>query len=646
MKRIFALVFLGTVFALQAQSDDVLMTVNAKPVSTTEFEKMYTKNLDLVQDKEQKDIDNYLQLFTHYKLELEDAYAKKYDTLSRFKRELNSYRRDLAKKYLSDDEILEKLIREVYDRSQFDVRVAHILIQVSPDASPKDTLAAYKRIEKIYQDAVEGADFGELAQKHSQDPSAKQNKGDLDYMNIFHTVYPFETVAYTTSLGKISKPFRTRFGYHILKVLDKRPAMGEVEVAHIMTRDQNEKMKQTTDAKTRIFEIYNKIKNENGNFEALAKKFSDDKTTAKYGGKLRRFGIRQMIPAFEKMAFSLQKEGDISKPFQTKYGWHIVKFIKKYPVLSDFDKAKEGLRYKVMRGERSKLGKEKLMKRIAKEFPVEMIGSLSKVYSLITDDFFYNKWQIPTSDLNDTVLFSIKNDENIKYDDFFKYIYRRQHKRPTKADDKESIINQLFAQFKNEKLFAYYDAHLEEVYPEFAAIMKEYRDGLLMFYIKSDMVWDKSVKDTLGLKNYYDQHRSDFNMPKKYAVLLVQANDKKTAKKVFKAVKKDNDSKYLKAHFKGLIIKEKEYKADNDYVIKHNLDANKYVMFKENGQYVILKRIQTYPAHIPDFKDAKGMVTNKYQQYLEEQWIEVLQKKYPVHINQQKWEKIRAKYKK
>ncbi len=637
---------LTIVFAVQAQSGDVMMTVNDKPVSTLEFEKMYTKNLDLVQDQEQKDIDNYLQLFTHYKLELEDAYAKKYDTLPRFKRELNSYRRDLAKKYLSDDDILEKLIKEAYDRSKFDVRVAHILIQVSPDASPKDTLAAYHKIEKIYQEALQGGDFGKLAQKYSQDPSAKQNKGDLDYINIFHTVYPFETAAYTTPVGKISKPFRTRFGYHIVKVLDKRPALGEVEVAHIMTRDQKDKVKQVSDAKTRIFEIYNKIKTQNGNFEALAKKFSDDKSTAKYGGKLRRFGIRQMIPAFEKVAFSLQKEGDISKPFQTKYGWHIVKLIQKYPVASDFVKAKEGLRYKVMRDARSKLGKEKLMKRIEKEFPIQMIGSLDKVYSLITDDFFHNKWQIPTSAIKDADLFSIKNDEKIKYDDFFKFIYRRQHKKPTKADDKINIINQLFDKFKKEKLFSYYDAHLEAVYPEFAAIMKEYRDGLLMFYIKSDMVWDKSVKDTLGLKNYYDQHKSDFKLPKKYAVLLVQANDKKTAKKVLKAIKKDKDSKYLKSKFKDLIIKKKEYNADDAYVKKHDLDAHQYVMFKEKNEYVILKRIKTYPAHIPSFKDAKGMVTNQYQQYLEKQWIEALQKKYPVHINQQKWQEIRAKYKK
>jgi len=645
MKRLMLISFLVLTSLVWSQQKQVLMTVNAKPVYTETFENMYTKNLDLVQDEQQKDIDNYLQLFTNYKLELEDAYQKKYDTFPKLQKELATYRKDLAKKYLSDNDVMEQLIKEAYDRMKTDVHVAHILIQVSAEAAPADTLKAYNKIMGIYKKAQKGEDFGQLAQKFSQDPSAKENKGDLGYINIFHTVYPFETAAYNTPVGKVSKPFRTRFGYHIVKVLDKRPARGEVEVAHIVT--MNNKKDSLEDAKTRIFKIYDKLKNHLDSFENLAKKFSDDKRSGKRGGRLRKFGIRQMIPEFENAAFSLQKEGDFSKPFQTKYGWHIVKLIKKYPV-PDFKKARVYLKQKVLRDERSKMGKEKLLKHIEKQFPIKMNGDLETVYQHITKDFFIGKWQIPNDASANKAFFTINNDKVITYKDFYQYLYGRQSRNPATYDQKKHIINTFFERFKKDKLFEYYNAHLEEIYPEFKQTMDEYKHGLMLFNIKSDMIWDKSIKDTLGIKKFFEQNKAKYKLPKRYEVLMVQTNDKKTAKKIAKDLAKGKDKEAIIKKYgnQNILTKQKEYTKKSIASLHNGEIPYKPIVYKEGKQYVVIYVVAEKPAGIPDLNDIKGKVTGDYQNYLEQQWLSKLKKKYPVKINKKNWQKIRAKYKK
>ncbi len=646
MKKILFYLAFSFIAFLQAQKSDELMKINGKTISVEEFKRLYLKNLDLVQDPEQKNIENYKNLFIDYKLELEDAYAQKYDTNPRFKRELKQYRNELAKKYLSDADLMEKLTKEAYERMKTDVHVAHILIQVPVNASPADTLKAYNKIMKVYQLAKKGENFSELAKKYSEDPSAKENGGDLDYINVFHTVYPFETAAYKTAVGQISKPFRTRFGYHIVKVIDKRPARGEIEVAHILTID-NPKIKRvkTQDAKTRIDEIYKKLIDKKDTFENLARKFSDDKNSARYGGKLRKFGIRQMIPAFENQAFALKNPGDFSKPFKSRFGWHIVKLIKKYPV-PPYKEIKDNLKRKVARDERSKLSKEKLYKRIQKQFPVKQITPLKKIYPLINEKFFNNQWKIPGKEWKKQTLFTINNDKNISVYEFFEFIYKRQQKNPKNYVNKKQVINSLFERFKKEKLMQYYDEHLEDIYPEFAAIVKEYKEGLLLFNIKSDKVWNKAVKDTLGLEKFFETHKQNYIQPKKYKVMLAQVNDKKTAKKLEKDFKKNSDLEKIKEKYKdkGLIIKEKIYTSNDKFVQKHQLETKKIVRYKDGNQYVVIKLVEVIQSHIPEMNKIKGKLINDYQDYLEKEWLKELKTKYPVEINQKNWKKLRAKY--
>ncbi len=631
-------------FNILAQENQTLMQLGKRNVSPQEFEQMYVKNLDLIQDPAQKDIDNYLDLFIKYKLELADAYAKKYDRDPKLQRELQMYRRDLAKKYLSDDEIINHLVKEAYNRMKTDVHVAHILVRVAPGASPADTLKAYQKIEAIYKKAKSGTDFGQLALKYSEDPSVKYNKGDLDYINVFNTVYPFETAAYQTPVGQISKPFRTRFGYHIVKVLDKRPARGEVEVAHIMTTD-NRKNTNEADAKTRIYQIYEQLKQNKAKFEDLARKFSDDKSSARNGGRLHRFGIRQMIPAFEQQAFSLKHPGDISQPFKTQYGWHIIKLLKKYPVLP-FEQVQNLVRQKVLRDERSKMGRQKLLQKLNKELPIKVTGKLQTIAKHINRNFFENKWKIPQTPEDKKSLFIINNDETVTYHDFYQYLYKRQRHNPQLIKQKEQIISEAFKNFKNDKLLDYYNRHLEQFYPEFAHIMNEYKHGLMLYAIKKEQIWDKAEKDTTGLKSFYKKNKNKYRLPKRFVILLVQTPQRKMAKKMAKDLRKGlSKNDLIKKYGQyGILTKEKEYTQQNMPV---KLDKqHKTVLQKENNQYAIYHLVQIKPDAVPSLKDIKGQVLADYQNYLEKQWLEQLRKKYPVKINEKVWQQMRAKYKK
>ena len=323
------LVFFLAALSVTAQKDKVILTIAGEPVYKSEFEYIFKKNNDdtLIT---REDLDEYMELFINYKLKVREAEDLGMDTTKAFRRELNSYRNQLAAPYLTDKEVTEELIKEAYERMKEEVRASHILIRVDEDADPEDTLAAYQEIMNIRNQIENGSDFEKTARLLSNDPSVKTNSGDLGYFTVFQMVYPFETVAYNTPVGELSMPVRSRFGYHLIKITDRRPARGQVQVAHIIIVS-NDKMKpeQQENAKKKIDEIYNNIL-EGADFGEMARKYSDDKTSASKGGVLPPFGPGKMIVEFENEVYKLKTPGDISEPFKTQYGWHMIKDTQNY----------------------------------------------------------------------------------------------------------------------------------------------------------------------------------------------------------------------------------------------------------------------------------------------------------------------------
>lgn len=481
---LYLLLFIS-VKIISQETSNVLFNINDEPYYTSEFLKVYKKNNELIQNAQNTDIENSLQLFVAYKLKVKEAKDFGVDTLQSFKRELNGYKKKLVLPYLKDEKVTNKLVHEAYERLQTEVNASHILIFLKPDAIPKDTIAAYNKIIEAQELILAGEEFSEVAKKYSQDPSVAENGGEIGYFTALQMVYPFESVAYSTKKNEVSKPFRTKFGYHILKVNGIRPAKGEVEVAHIM-RNIN-----SANAKVKIDSIYALLQNDPSKFEVLAKEFSEDNSSAISGGKLRKFNSGQMVEAFSKVAFSLKNEGDMSAPFKTKYGWHIAKLLHKYPIQS-FEVLEEELLRKVESDSRSEL--------IGKS----VIDSLLTIYNVTIDkealnQFNTNEWK--TSPENFTKTLVTIEDYKINQREFITYL---------NSVNKISIAKS-FEAFKNKEILKYFETNIQLTNKDFAAVYKEFEEGMLLFEMLEKQVWEKS-KDSIGLANFYD-----LNKNKKYA---------------------------------------------------------------------------------------------------------------------------------
>jgi len=472
--------FLGAI-AYSQNSNKILFTIDNEPYYSSEFLTVYNKNLNVVPDSKDNTIENYLQLFVDYKLKVKNAKEIGLDTVKSYIDELKQYKNSLVLPYLADKEVTDKLVKEAYERMKIQIDASHILIFVDEDAKPADTLTAYNKLVEARNLIVNGQDFEVVAKQFSQDPSAAQNGGKLGYFSVLQMVYPFENAAYLTAVGEVSMPFRTKFGYHIVKVNDIKESQGEVEVAHIMFKNKSGEISKKVDS------IYQLVLKNPTDFEMLAQKFSDDNSSAPNGGRLKKFNYGQMIEDFADVAFSLQNVGAISKPFQTAYGWHIVKLLNKYP-LESFEALEPKLTQQVESDERSKLIGKSVVNRLLKEYNVEVYNDALNQFK--TDDWKQNPEKF------DKKLLKIQDLE----------IYQNQFIKYLNSGNKQTL-EVAFKAFEEENVINYYKENIQFTNKEFAATYKEFEEGLLLFAMLEKQVWDKS-KDSIGLQNFYESNKN------------------------------------------------------------------------------------------------------------------------------------------
>ncbi|QNM86753.1 peptidylprolyl isomerase [Polaribacter pectinis] len=492
-KSVLLVIVLCTSISIFSQKkDQTLVTIDGEKTTVSEFKRVYEKNLDAVDNEEARDVTKNLELFINYKLKVKEAYKIKLDTLPSYKREMETYKNQLSAPYLQDTTFLDKLVKDAYFRTKNEVKAKHILIRTPRDASPNDTLIAYNKIIKIRNRIVNGEDFEAVAAEVSEDKSAqgdpktgrKGNNGNLGYFSAFRMVYPFEEAAYTTKVGEVSMPFRSQFGYHILKVDDVRESKGELEAAHILILDT------TSLGKKKIFEVYDKLII-NNNFEELAREFSEDPGSKNKGGRLGKFGPGRMVKPFDDAIFALTEENTYSKPFKTRFGWHIVKLLKKHPIAS-FDDMKKELTNKVKRSSRMQLSDKAIINKLKKDYKIVENEDAKKILNR------KNLRSIPKDSLQN-VIFSI-NDKSISQEDFIKYIRNRRH----------IPVFALFDMFKDQEILTYYKENLIYTEPEYAYTLQEYEDGLLLFELMQQKIWNKSANDSIGLKKYFDVNSTKY----------------------------------------------------------------------------------------------------------------------------------------
>jgi peptidyl-prolyl cis-trans isomerase SurA len=642
----FGLFFLIS-FACNAQTNtkEVLFTVNEKPYYTDEFSRIYKKNLDLVKDDSQKDLNQYLELFVGYKLKVNKAYKLGLQNGTQYQNELKSYRTQLAKNYFNDTKITQELLEEGYSRLQKEIRASHILILVDENASAEDTLKAYKKMEDISKKAIAGENFDDLAVQFSEDPSAKENKGDLSYFTAFRMVYPFENAAYKTPKGKISKIIRTRFGYHILKITDIRANRGEITVAHIMILKPKPEEKDK-DAEKTINEIYQKIQ-QGEKFEDLAKQFSDDKSSSSKGGQLNKFGSGQLSSEeFENAAFSLANPDDISKPFQSEFGWHIVKLIEKHPIKS-IDEMKNELETKIGKDDRSKKITASLNEKLRKKYTYKrddkQYGLISK---LVTNDFYDSKWKLPENITDYSATLLSINTKKIDGKAFLDYI-EKQQKSGLKVKPLSKLVDELYGNFLDEQLTAYYDENLETEFPDFAQVMEEYRDGLLLFDLMEKEIWDRAKTDTIGLNTFYDEHKMEHMWKKRVDVTIASSTKQDIIKKAHTLLKKKEKPQDIKDKLNvdnviNVMMNSGVFEEGSDALPKTmKYDVGVSDVFREGEYYFVTKVEKVMPAGVKTLEECKGKLINEYQQYLELRWVDDLKSEFTIKINNDAFEHVK-----
>lgn len=645
--RHFTLIGALFIALFASAQDQPLFTIGNQGVSADEFKAVYLKNRDIGKDIDPKTPSEYLDLYINFKLKVKEAHEMGMDTMPSFIREFESYRKQLAQPYLEDRTVDSMLLDEAYTRMLLEVRAAHIMVDLAPDALPADTLAAYNNIMNIRAQTLKsGASFEELAKKYSTDPGSANNGGDLGYFTVFNMVYPFETAAYNTPVGEISKPVRSQFGYHIVKTLDKRPARGSVVVKHIfLISNEKTEAEKAADAAQRIQEIYTKLQ-AGESFDQLARQFSDDKNTSEKGGQLPPFGINAMMPEFEEESFALKNPGDYSKPFKTSIGWHIVSLVERIPI-PPYKEVSRELEQKISRDSRSAKSHEMFLAKLKKEYNfTEYPKRLEELYKTVDESFLDGQWDPNRAAKYKKPLFKLHG-QDYNQQAFVAYMAKEQGKAGRSTNPKAEVYK-LYNAYVDATILGYENEQLETKYPDFRLLVNEYRDGILLFDLTQKKVWNAASQDSVGLYNFYEANKQNYMWPERVAADYFNCETEKVAKKVAKMAEK------------GATISEIEAKFNKDSKLEVISGSDKFakgkftavdqalweagivsIVFQDN-RFFVVRINQVMQPEPKKLEEARGLIISDYQKQLEKDWIADLKARYPVTINTELFRSLEA----
>ena len=642
MKRhlLFVIALAGSLTTF-AQKDPAVLDINGKPVSKSEFLQIYLKNNPSPQYDKQS-LDDYVSLFTKFKLKVTEAEALGYDTIPKLKRELEGYRKTLSTPYLVDHEKNDALVKEAYERMKSEIRASHILIKVAENASPADTLKAYNKIMALKKRIEAGEDFNGVASGPggSEDPSVAYNHGDLGFFTAFQMVFPFEDAAFKTPVGSVSNPIRSRFGYHIIKVTDQRPARGSIKTAHIMVATGKEATPEDIEAaRKKADEIYAKLK-AGENFEQLAQDFSDDVGTAERGGVLPVFGSgasTRMIPVFEDAAFALKNDGDISQPVQSDFGFHIIKRLE-WSDIGSFESMKKDLQNRVNRDERSKVTQDSFIAKLKKQYKYkDLSGKNLKWFEKSIDSSYVRGTWAASSLKTNKPLFTMDG-KSFTQKEFADYLSKNQ--RTLKTAPLSSLVKTQYAKWEKATILDYEESKLEGKYPEFRALMQEYHDGILLYEVMTDKVWNKAVKDSVGLENFYNAHKQNYLWKERMDGFIYECLNKTVADEVYKMLQdpkntsKEIIEKVNKDSELNLRVRTNKFEIESTPSLNNkNLVKGVNKPYEFEGKYYVVKVDELLPSGTKELSEAKGIITSDYQTQLEKDWLDELSKKYPVKVH-------------
>lgn len=626
--------FFWTSLLYSQSGDPVLFTIDGQSVQASEFSYIYAKNNRDDADFTEKSLREYLDLYTKFKLKVREAYAMGLDTLPQLQTELAGYRKQLADSYLTDKEITDRLVTEAYNRMQEDIQVSHILIKTNPNAA-SDTMAAYTKIQAAYKRLQAGEAWDLVVKQTSEDNPTKETGGDLGYVTALlpNGFYAFESAAYETPVGKYSMPIRTTLGYHIVKVTNKRPARGELDIAHILLRVKADGSDDKA-VKTRIDAVYAQLV-AGDRFEEVAKTVSEDKATAERGGAIGPIAINQYERSFEDAVFALANDGDYTKPVRTRLGWHIIKRTRKRPTLT-LEQAKRKIETQISRDERITSARQTMVARIKKDAGYSKDENVyNQFVSLAGADLQTYKWQVP--EVAPATIMTLGGDKYTNID-FGNYIRNNARTRMglAKGTPSAEIFDKVYTEFVNEKALFFEEKNLAEKYPEFKSLMREYEEGILLFEATKINVWDKASKDSTGLDAFHAAHRNDYMWDERLEVATVMLDSasmnqlatikKWAAKKPLTVVSEKAAKKGI-----GMQVTRKVYQKEDQLPEGITWAAGQKADLPDGRGFVSVEKI--IPPTPKTMDEARGYIIADYQDQLEKDWVASLQSKYPVKVD-------------
>jgi peptidyl-prolyl cis-trans isomerase SurA len=641
--------------------DTTLFNYGNKRVSVQEFYKGFTKNKHKDSGTSVAEVEEYLELYKKFKLKVQDAYDMGLDTTEGFIAELATYRKQIAKPYLTDKVVNDKLVNEAYERMQYDIKASHILVFARPDASPEDTLKAYNQMLKVKKEIESGAiTFENAALKYSEDPSAGDNQGSLGYFTAFQMIYEFENQAFKTPVGKVSNVFKTEFGYHIVKVFDKRLSKGDVTVRQIMLDlNPNPGQEEIAEARAKINEVYKKLKN-GEKFEHLVQQYSEDASSVLKNGIIPPFSMTSMRPEnYKNTAFSLAKDEDFSEPIQTADGFYILQRVSLKPIDSLY-KLKNTILSKIARDSRQYRNTLAVFEKAKKTYKFKENKKYKSVLmkavdsSLLIGEFTPNESQ-RASKLFRSKLFTLKSiKKDYTVNDFSDWLQTIQ--RPSNSKSLSSIIDNYYQAFRMQTIMEFYEYDLENINDTFAALYKEYKEGILLFTLTDQKVWSKSVEDTTGLKAFFNKNTENYYYGDRYETTIFRCANKEIAESlqvdlkngltIDSIMKKTNSLNPLNI---SNPMSGKYEKGNNSYanmLFEAGVKNEKYYMVedpKSKGGYVVFQIHKFIPSVKKTLNEARGSAMSDYQGFLEKEWINKLSEKYPIVLNKEAFEAVKSR---
>lgn len=621
-------------------SSSVLFHYGEDSVMADDFVYVYLKNNrdlleDLSEDEVEASVREYMDLYVNFKLKVKAAYNAGMDRETAFIKEFTQYRDQLAKPYMVENRYKENLIREAYERMSQEVHASHILINVPEDS--EDTLSYYREADSLRQLALEGASFSMLAEEHSDDPSAPQNGGNLGYFSALQMVYPFENAAYKTEVGSISEPVRTQFGYHIIKVHDKRPSQGNVKVAHIMIRhEEGDPTDETSSAYARAEEIYEELQT-GADWNELTERFSEDVSTRANGGELPYFGTGGMLKSFEEAAFALEEEGQISKPVKTRYGWHVLKLIDRKG-LEPLDELRPTIERKVQRILQLGEMQEDMIDMLRQENEYQANARNIRSAQL----YLQGESEVakPEAEMK---LFSLKN-ADFNFAQLEQYLQDKNIALPLDNDR----VTTIYQEFEEEMILNNEESNLAEKYPDFRMLLQEYKEGILLFNIMERRVWNKANQDTEGLNQYYARNKDDYQWKRRMDASIIEASEQATLEQVKEKLEMQESTEATIAEIaKELqqpdalalqvfsdVYEEGEELSQAESVIYETEWTEGLHEVSHNAMHYLIVVREVLEPRLKTLEEVKGLVIADYQRQLDKEWVRELREKFPVSIDE------------